>query len=669
MTLPWFRAGRNRQAVFISLFLFALNAWICHRLFTIEFLHQLQSNDPTFASLSRFYRDHWRDLRWFPWFDGGMPIENGYMPLVLAVTAALGKLTTLSIERSYHVVLAFAYCCGPVTLFWFAYEWSESLALGSLAGILFSLVSPIAFILPKLRVNPWGVWAAQRLYYLIVYGEGPHVVTLALLPVALLLLRRAILQRGRWRIPLAVVSCAAVVLANAFGAIGIAIGAVCMVLALRRGVGVTALTGALAWLWISPWLSPSLIATLRANNFAARGVFSSGWRTGLALAVILPIFGALWWATRRLTSSFERFGLLFAVWMCAVPVLYFTENITLVPQANRYQLELEMAVCLLAACAGIRVFGQSNRTLRIALVIAFAILLIHQAQTYRNLAHEIIRPLDIQNTVEYKVTQWIDRNLPGQRVMVSGDAEYYFNVFSGNPQLSGGHEASAPNFMQQVAVYTIYTGQNAGDRDAYYSIFWLKAFGVQAITVAGPDSREYYHLPYNSKKFEGLLPVLWHEDGDTIYGVPQRSSSLAHVIPPNAVVRRQPVNGLDTAPARAYIEALDNDALPLAELTWHGLSKATIRARMMRDQYLSVQVTYNPAWHAAVGERAVPVRKDALGLMILEPQCDGDCRVDLYYGTTPEIWFCRAMSTLVTVALIGMVLFPLRRPQPPVLAQ
>jgi len=47
--------------------LFALNAWICHRLFTAEFLG-FQSNEAAFISLGRIYRDHWRDLAWFPFF-------------------------------------------------------------------------------------------------------------------------------------------------------------------------------------------------------------------------------------------------------------------------------------------------------------------------------------------------------------------------------------------------------------------------------------------------------------------------------------------------------------------------------------------------------------------------------------------------------------------------
>ncbi len=56
-------SGRKelRRALALSVFLFALNAWICHKLFAIEFTH-LHSNAGAFMAIGRFYREHWRDL-------------------------------------------------------------------------------------------------------------------------------------------------------------------------------------------------------------------------------------------------------------------------------------------------------------------------------------------------------------------------------------------------------------------------------------------------------------------------------------------------------------------------------------------------------------------------------------------------------------------------------
>jgi hypothetical protein len=394
------------------------------------------------------------------------------------------------------------------------------------------------------------------------------------------------------------------------------------------------------------------------NAWTARGSYHAGLGAYAAEATLVLSFLLIWFATRRLTSSFERFVLLFAPWMLFIPIADIDWKITIVPQANRYLLELDMAACLLFAVVTSRLLSHSPKPARIALSAVLVLLTIHQARSYRNFAHDLIRPVDVTKTTEYKLTQWTDRTLPGERTMVGGDTQWVFNVWSDNPQLGAGHEPTAPNFVQQVAVYAIYTGQNAGSRDAATSILWLKAFGATSISVPGPDTREYLHPFTNPFKFEGLLPVLWHEDGDTVYGVPMPSRSLAHVIPAEAVVRREPVNGLDTDPVVDYVSALDNASLPQTQIDWTGPSRALIRARMKRAQVISVQVTYNPAWRANSAGRPLTVRKDGLGLVVIEPGCEGDCEVNLYYGATPETWFCRVMCALLTIMLATMLFAP-----------
>ena len=214
--------------------------------------------------------------RWLPWFDVGKPIEYAYQPLLPALTALLNWLSPWSIARCYEIVLATFYCLGPVALFWFAWEWSASLRLSFLAGLTYSLLSPSPMFIPVIRVQPAGIWAAQRLYNLVYYGEGPHNVAITLLPVGLLFLHRAMVRRDPRSIAGAIVSCAAVVLSNAFGAVGLGIGALCIALALRRGFGIAAVMALAAWLWASPFLPPALIATIARNAWTARGSYHAG---------------------------------------------------------------------------------------------------------------------------------------------------------------------------------------------------------------------------------------------------------------------------------------------------------------------------------------------------------------------------------------------------------
>ncbi len=54
--------------------------------------------------------------------------------------------------------------------------------------------------------------------------------------------------------------------------------------------------------------------------------------------------------------------------------------------------------------------------------------------------------------------------------------------------------------------------------------------------------------------------------------------------------------------------------------------------------------------------RKIPLRRDAIGLMVLEPRCDGPCDIRLDYAATSEAWICRILSVLVTLGMIGFLL-------------
>ena len=72
------------------------------------------------------------------------------------------------------------------------------------------------------------------------------------------------------------------------------------------------------------------------------------------------------------------------------------------------------------------------------------------------------------------------------------------------------------------------------------AVLWLKAFGVDAVAVSGPRSREFFKPFRNPRKFDGLLPELWRDGDDVIYRVPRRSTSLAHVVRPADLAPRRP---------------------------------------------------------------------------------------------------------------------------------
>jgi len=633
-----------RRAWLYCLGLLALNAWICHELFTAEFLHNLSSNEAAIEALARFFREHRAHYEWFPWFNGGMPIEFAYQPLLPLLSALTSALTGWSDVRALHAVVATAYCLAPVTLFLFAWDYSESMAVSLTAALTLSVASPAAMLVRALRIQT-GPWGDLRLYNIVHYGEGSHALGAALLPLALLFLRRAVVYGGARNLAAAAALCGITVLASPFGAIGIVLGSVSIVLAEGRGLKTVLFTGLASWCWISPWLPPSLIVTMKGGTWSAWGLLTI--RTGVIALAAFALLALVWFGTRFLRRPFHRFTCLFAVWMCAIPLGYFWFGLRVVPVPYRYQIELEMLLCLLFGILAAYGLSHAGPRVRAAAIVVLCLAGARQANVYRHYMGGLDDKVNIRQTVEYKVTDWIDRNLPGQRTMVAGDTEYLFNVFSNNPQFSAGTGTTAPNPTQLMTVAAIYRGQNA--------VLWLKVFGNQAVYVPGPASPDAYHSYADARMFEGVLPVLWHEADDTIYAVPQRSPSLAHVIPRAAVVGRQPRGEQDVEPVRAYAAALDDPSFPLADLAWKDPSHGAVRARMDREQVVSIQITYDRGWRASVRGRDVPVSRDKLGLIVVEPGCDGDCQVDLFFGARPEMRICRTLSVMATLAALALL--------------
>jgi hypothetical protein len=261
----------------------------------------------------------------------------------------------------------------------------------------------------------------------------------------------------------------------------------------------------------------------------------------------------------------------------------------------------------------------------------------------------LTNPIDIEKTVEYRIAKWFDFHSKGQRVFVPGSISMWMNNFTEVPQFAGCCDQGVPSFMHRVAVYTVYSGQNAGRDYVPISTMWLQAYGVHAIAVTGPGSTEMFHPYAHPGEFRGQLPELWSDGDNAIYEIPYLTSSLAHVINAGDIVRRTPAHGLDVGPLRPYVAAILSTEYPDASFAWNSASKAHIETSLHRDQVVSVQVTYNPGWRAVVNGAPKPITREALGLMIIRPDVEGPCVIDLVYES-------RWRNTLRIAAIGGCIL-------------
>ncbi|MCE5306968.1 MAG: hypothetical protein LLG20_04955 [Acidobacteriales bacterium] len=654
----WLRARKSATVLCVLLLLIA-NLFIVWKLFAVEYSAYTGSIEGTFIAIARVLAEHPGEWKWWPFWNGGMPFEVAYLPFMHWIVAAFSLATGLSAARSFHMVTASLYVFSALAVFWMALELSRRKWASFIAALAYSCLSVSALLIPAVGLDAGGPWNLRRLQILVFYGESPHTIALALLPVAVVCFHRGLTTpSAKWKI-LAGMLAAFVVLSNAFGIVEAAGALICWVLAYPakpwwKAPLTAAVIGVVSYCWISPWLSFSMIRAMRANAATSGGDFRYTASSWIALAILSAGYVLLWWILRKVEQrAHVRFFVLLAYFFTAIVLTSYIWQIAVIPQPHRYQLEMDMALLLAVVFAAAAILDRFPRGVRAAAVMVLLGGLAIQTVHAIGYARKLIRPVDHTRLSEYKIAKWLDEHRRGERTFVAGSTALLFNAFTNNPQLHGGHDQHTVNSFIPIVDFTIRSGMNAGSRDAEYAVFWLKAFGARTVVVSGPGSTEFYRTFLNPRKFDGVLPALWREGGDVIYDVPGRAASLAHVMPAAAVPAQTPVHGLDIAPVEAYVAALNDPAYPPATFEWEGMNQGRIRANLIRGQVVAVQVAYERGWEAWANGKRQPVRGDAIGQTVIEPECAGPCEITMRYTGGNEAVIQRIMSLAATLGAIA----------------
>jgi hypothetical protein len=634
--------------------LFLLNFLICRELFGIEYLKHLGSIEAAYVGLSRYILENWGDLNWFPLWYAGIPYQNTYPPLLHLLVAAFAALTGASPALAHHVVTAAFYCAGSVTLYWLARRLGADRRAAFVAGLFYSLASPSAWLIPAVAADMGSPWAARRLHALVYYGEGPHVSSMTLLAAAVALFGLALeKKRAGWYVA-AACGLASVVLTNWLGGAALAAAVLSWLLAAgedRKGWLRAAALGLYAYALASPWIPPSTLATVFRNAQWVHGRYAMG--TAQAFSWVMVLIALLIVHTLLRLAGASRlvhFASLFTLLTGTMTLAAHWAGWNLLPQPERYHLEMEAGLALLVGALAGRVLGAARRAAALTLILA--ILGVWQFGSYRAFARRLIQPVEMTSTIEYRMARWFGEHLGERRVMAPGSISFWMTAFTDTPQLGGGFEQGVTSELIPHVVFQIFSGMNAGPREGEIAVLWLKAFGVHAVAVGGPHSREFYKPYRNPQKFAGLLPELWREGDDVVYAVPQRSDSLARVVRRKDLVEQRPPSAVDVDALVPFVAALDDTSLPLTEWRWRSRKQAVVIGELHREHVLSVAISFHPGWRARLNGRPAKLRADGLSLMVVEPECEGRCQVELEFTGGVEAMLARWASLLA--AAIGL---------------
>jgi hypothetical protein len=626
---------RTLSAPLCALLLFAGNAYLCHDLFHAEFTNHMESIEGSYMSISRWAMNHWNDLSWFPvWFDG-MPFHQVYQPGFHFAVASIGTLFGWTTQHAYHFFTAMEYCLGPVTLFLLCYFATRRLGYSVATGVIYSLLSASSLVSPAIRHDTSNLVLARRFLVLVHYGEGPHTTALMMLPLALLAVHYAATERRRWAILIAPVALAALALTNWPGTTGFCL-AMTAYLVSRLGATPTVhwptLFGVavLAYMIACPWIPPSIIYLAR-RNAAQSDAFTFGAPKVLGLlgllAAVLFLHLLLRWG--KINEPWLEFFLGFSLITGVIAIGHVWFGWHILPQPGRFHLEFEMPCAAILGWLGNWVYERSARAVRIGIVIILIVACFYAGKQFRRYARGQTTAIDVTTTIEYQMARWFDEHMEHRRVFAPGNVSLWMGMFTETPEMAGCCDQGIPVQQHRIADYTIYTDMNDGPNGPDMSLLWLKAYGVDAIGISGPNSTECFKPFLHPYRFEGVLPVLWRDGDNAVYSVGRRSQSLAHVVVRDDIVAQLPENRLAPQPLLKYVNAIEAENSPWASFRWLSLHQARIRADVPPGRIVSLQISYDPGWRVTVAGKTRQTSPDGLGLMIIDPRCTGDCTIDL----------------------------------------
>ena len=608
----------SRRPLMDGAFVFLLACVLIGPLFKVEYLDNWGSIESTFIGDARMLREHLLHPAWQPLWYCGTRFDYIYPPALRYGTALVSLVAGISTARAYHIYTAFFYALGIAGVYFLAYIASRSRAQAWLASMFTLLLSPSLFLMTNFR-NDSPHWVPQRLHVLAVYGEGPHISSLSILPFALAASFVALRQwTPRW-LAAAGILCAAVVATNFYGATALALFFPLLLWAVwletRQGSILLRAAGifALAYGLCAFWLTPSYIRITQVNmHWVAEPSKPSSVAIAAACALMfLAVTFVI--AKRRAVAPWPVFLFGSAIFTSLYVLGWHYFGLSVTGDANRLAPELDLALILLGAYG--LVAAWKRRILRPVVIVVLLAACFPAATYVRNRRWPFTRAKVIQQRCEFQTTKWMAEHLPGARALPSGSIRYWYDAWYDNEDAYGGSNQGMLNQILPVANWQITQGDRAD-----LAVAWLEALGIDAVIVPDKTSEEIYHDYSHPEKFQGAIPEIYNDHkGVVIYQVPRRFPSIARVVDRAALLAALPPSGGDDREALSrYVSAVEHGPDSQANVFRPSLESFDVNATIAPGQAVLLQETFDPAWHAYSGGKALSIQPDALDFFVID---------------------------------------------------
>lgn len=640
----------------------------------------LGSIEVSYVSMARFIIDFGLPSpfggSWAPFWYFGFPFHLFYTPLLPFLEALIHKLFGIPLWETYRLLTGLGYIFAPISVFLLGWQLSKRVIGGLIASMLFSVGPTIFYFLdPGVAQDKFSLnfWDPRRFTILVRWGEGPHIFSLIFVPLVGLFFAKtlnALNGKQNTRNLWLVLSALFLGLAGLTNAIGL-FASILLILIMSfvkfaqahevptRPISFGFFVGLLALGLISFWYNLSFIANFFGEGEGAGKVyielFPWGW-VGIVLGMVGIYF--------LFRSVIKDFGvatalLWFIIFFTVVYVYYSTGSVELLPQALRYNVEVDLSLSLFIGVLFAWLVGTLGKRLRISEIAGNAVGvlgvlgLLWYIQPFIPVASKAAGTVtDIKNTGEYEIASWLKDHVDekkGERVFVPGNYGFYLNWFTNVWQHRGGLFQAATHEWVEHMHYQLSNGKN---RDIARA--WLAASNIKYAVIPTASSRELYKEIKNQERFSSYN-VAYEGSGDIIYEVPLKRPSLAKPVNLSTMkLLAAPKKADDKKPLLAYADWVENSSHNQTTLLVVNQDTYNIKGTVGEGEGILVQMTADSGWGARdkVSGKGVKTGKDPLGFLMLYPQ-PGKVDITLKHGRTWAIW----LGYLITIGTIGFVIY------------
>ncbi len=655
------KLSRRQEIVLDFLLLTIIAAGLIRPYIKAKYLDKWASIESTFISDARFLLNHWPHPQWQPLWYAGTRFDYIYPPALRYGAAIVAKVFGFWPVKAYHFYTGIFYCIGIAGVYLLVRAGSKSRVAAWFAALATALMSPSFLFMTDLRNDSWKL-LPLRLGVLCKYGEGPHMTALAWLGIALAFMWLAFEYRRFYAIAFASIAAAAAVSNNFYGATALLVFYPILVWAFwitrrdKRILPIAAVIPFLTYGLTAFWLVPSYFKVTSDNM---KYVSEHGTTWSIWIAVVVAVAFAV------LTDRFakEKPGRTWAVFTAGSVVFFalntlgnYYFNFRIVGEPGRLAPELDL-VFILGAAALFQWMWNLNKTApRVVVGVVMAVAFYTTIGYVRHAWHMFPLWPDYTNRIEYKVTDWLAQNMPESRIFATGSVRFWFDAWHDLPQVGGGSEQGLMNSQVEPAQWESTLGPNPEP-----TVLWLEDMGADAAYVSDKRSQEVFKDFQHPEKLVGVLPVIWDsQQGDLLYGVPRRYKTLARVVETAKInACKRPAFNDDVDNLRAYRDVIEKGPDSEPHMAWHGTDAFTVAAKVDTGQSILVQETFDPAWHATAGGRELPIRKDAMDFMVVDPPAGGD-RVEFAFLTPMENIAGRWTTGFTVILILGLIVLDIR---------